>query len=391
MRDLKIYLIIAASLLIVYVVVQYNRPKQTDWSATYINTEKKPFGTFILYNRVKDLFPRSVITTRREPVYNVLADSAYRQSAYVIICDRIEPSATDYEQLKKYVEAGNDVFIAAEDFGSIFEKKLHVETNRFGEFNKTEFISFVNPKLDPERQYHIDKRAINNYFTVLDTAKTTVLGVDDEGQANFIRHQLGKGAIYLTANPKLFTNYSLLKPQGAQYAAIALAYLNSPKQVIWDEYYSKGSAVEGSPMRVFLTNPALQWAYYIALFSLFIFVVYEVKRRQRAIPVIEPLKNSTLNFVNVVGRVYYERRDNRDISHKKIVYFLAFLRDEYQLKTNKLDHEFTIALAKKLDLETLYARELVNCINYIANQERVTDHELLELNKLIEKFYTLSA
>ena len=391
MKDLKIYLIVAASLLIIYIVVQYNRPKQTNWTPTYVNTEKKPFGTFILYDRIKDIFPRSAISAKRQPVYNVLVDSAYRRSAYVIICNRIEPSETDYEQLKKFAKAGNDVFIAAEAFGSIFEKKLKIETNTFGELNKTEYISFVNPALDAERQYYIDKQAINNYFTGLDTAKAIVLGVDDEGMANFIQYKLGKGSIYLAANPKLFTNYSLLKPQGAQYAATALAYLKNPEQVIWDEYYSQGAAVEGSPMRVFLSNDTLQWAYYITLFSLLFFVLYEIKRRQRAIPVIGSLKNSTLDFVNVVGQVYYERRDNRDISHKKILYFLGFLRDEYQLKTNKLDHEFTVALAEKTGLEPLYTRELINYINYIANQERVTDHELLELNKLIEKFYTLSA
>jgi hypothetical protein len=391
MKDLKIYLIVGAVLLILYTLIEYNRPKPTNWSPTYASNEKIPFGTFILFDRVKDLFQRSTISTRRQPIYNVLVDSNYKRTAYVIICNSIQPSEQDYEQLTRYIKAGNDVFIAAENFGNLFEDKLRTSVNNPLIAGNKEYVTFVNPRMDNERQYYVDRGAINNNFDKLDTLNTTVLGIDNDGTANFIRYKMGKGSLYLTVNPKLFTNYSLLKPQGARYAAYALSYLNNPNKIIWDEYYTQGSAVQASPMRVFLTNDTLRWAYYTALISLLIFVVYSIKRTQRIIPVIEPLKNSTIDFVNVVGQVYYEQRDNRDIAHKKIQYFLALLRDEYQLKTNKLDMEFTTALAQKMGLTPLFARDLVNYIIYINNQQRVTDSELLELNKLIENFYTLSA
>ncbi|MEO6149490.1 MAG: DUF4350 domain-containing protein [Mucilaginibacter sp.] len=391
MKDLKIYLSVAAVLLVIYIVVQFNKPQATDWSASYINTQKAPFGTYILYNQIKDVFPKAAISPRRQPPFEVL-DDKQKRTAYIIICNRVQFSEIEYDLIKNYVSAGNDMFIAAEDFGTLLKDNLNIKSNDFfGEYNKTEYVSFVNPALNPERQYYVDKQAVDSYFAELDTAKTIVLGVNNDGLANFIQYKMGKGSLFLAANPKLFTNYSLLKPQAAQYAPTALAYLKNPKEVIWDEYYSQGSANEGSPMRVFFNNPALRWAYYIALVSMLIYVVYGIKRRQRAIPVIEPLKNSTLDFVNVVGQVYYEQRDNQNIAEKKILYFLILLRDRYQLKTNKLDNEFITALAQKTGLETAYAKELVNYINYIAHQPHVNDYELLELNKLIEKFHTLSA
>jgi hypothetical protein len=139
---------------------------------------------------------------------------------------------------------------------------------------------------------------------------------------------------------------------------------------------------------VFFSHPSLQWAYYISLFGICVFVLFEVKRRQRIIPVIEPLKNSTLDFVNVVGQVYYEKRNNTNIAHKKILYLFAYLRDEYQLKTNKLDNEFIEKLTAKLGIDAQFARSLVSFINYINVQQRITDHELIELNHLIEQLYT---
>src|SRR6185437_7787947 len=99
--------------------------------------------------------------------------------------------------------------------------------------------------------------------------------------------------------------------------------------VTWDQYYSVGREDDGSTMRVFLRNTRLRWAFYIAFFGLILFVLYEMKRRQRIIPVIEPLENSTISFVNVVGQVYYEQHDNVNIGNKKIQYFLEHLRTQY--------------------------------------------------------------
>jgi len=134
----------------------------------------------------------------------------------------------------------------------------------------------------------------------------------------------------------------------------------------------------------------LRRAYYIAIFSLLMFVLFEIKRTQRIIPVIEPLNNTTLAFVNVVGQVYYEQHNNANIGHKKILYLMEHLREQYQLKTNKLDSEFIEKLKAKSGIEASLATELVNYIQYIAVQDKVTDRELIDLNKIIEKLYIQS-
>jgi ABC-type taurine transport system substrate-binding protein len=107
--------------------------------------------------------------------------------------------------------------------------------------------------------------------------------------------------------------------------------------------------------------------------------------------VIEPLQNSTVDFVTVVGQVYYEKRNNANIAHKKVTYLLEHWRDHYRLKTNKLDYEFIDHLSKKTGIDKRLASDLVDILNYINVQQQVTDHELINLNKLIEKFYSQSA
>jgi hypothetical protein len=56
MKSLRIYLIVAGLLLTIYIIAQVNRPKAVDWKITLNSKEKTPYGDYILYNRLGDLF-----------------------------------------------------------------------------------------------------------------------------------------------------------------------------------------------------------------------------------------------------------------------------------------------------------------------------------------------
>lgn len=388
MKSLKAYLIAGGIILIIYIVAQFNRPKAVDWNETLSSKDKIPFGTYVLNNCLNDIFPGATVTRYRRPVYNVIVDDSLARATYVIICSDIQLTKTDHDHLIAYIKKGNDVFIAAADFGGVFDKKLSVTTETRRRLFKTfTDVEFSNQSLNPDKPISVDKNIADNYFSKFDTLRAVVLSQNEDEKANFIKYTYGNGHLYLCANPRFFSNYSLLDNNGRIYAETALSFLKNTKNLAVDEYYTQGDIGDESPMRVFLSNPLLQWAYYITLFSLLIFVLYEIKRRQRIIPVIEPLKNSSLEFVNVVGGLYYEKRNSANIAQKKILYFLAWLRDEHQVKTNKLDDEFTERIIAKFNIERPFARDFVRFMNYLNVQDSVNDQELIELNKQIEKFY----
>jgi hypothetical protein len=391
MKDFKIYLFIASVLLLVYLVAQYNRPKPINWTETLASRDKIPYGTYILSHQLHDIFPGADIKQFSEPVYNVINDHYLQHGTYIIICKDINLTEADYDKLAKFIKKGNDVLISASSFGKYFRKKLKIETGTDLPFTATPgSFRFLNKTLDTAKIYTIDKNISDNYFTGLDTAKATVLGENKFHHYNFLKYTMEKGALFLSPDPLLFTNYSLLKTEESQYASVVLSHLKTDKTLIWDNYYTGGGEGEESLMRVFLKNNALRSAYYIAFLSILIFVLYEIKRRQRIIPIIEPLTNTTLDFVNVVGQVYYEQRNNGNIAQKKAAYFLEYLRTKYQLKTAVLDNEFIATLSQKSGVGTGLIEELLKQITLTRAGVRVTDNDLILLNKNIEQFYLQS-
>jgi len=390
MKDLKIYIFLASILLVFYVVAQYNKPKPTDWSLTLVNTDKIPFGTYVLFNRIDDIFPGAKVKTYREPVYNVINDEGVKNSTYIIVAQQVDLNKYDYEKLTNYIKKGNDVFIAAQSFGPEIAKKLGVHASiQYREGTATR-ISFVNKKIS-SYLYDIDKGSSDGYFTTFNASKAIILGKNEYQSVNYLKFPMGKGNLYVNANPMMFSNYSLLQDMGASYASISLSYLKNPKSIIWDQYYTQDREGSESPMRVFLNNTQLRWAFYIAFFTMVFFVLYEMKRRQRIIPVIEPLANTTVEFANVVGQVYYEQRNNINIAQKKVAYFLEHIRATYNLRTNVFDDEFITTLSQKSGVDAALVKKLIQEVVYVRLPSPISDSDLISLNQNIEQFYTQSS
>ncbi len=390
MKDFKIYISVATILLVIYLVAQYNKPAPVNWQPTLYYNDKIPFGTYVLYRQLPQLFPGAKVTNTNQNLYDAFHNKHITNSNYLIISKSVVLSKYDYKEMVNYIKAGNSVFITAFDWRGILADTLDLRTGI--EYKRKDAgLNFTNSTLKRDKDYQFDKDISNTYFESFDTAHAVVLGKNDLDHSNLLRFDYGKGHLYLCANPLLFTNYSILDNQGDDYASKALSYLPAQSTIYWDELQNGDIMEDPSPMRVFFAHPALQWAYYISLFSLVIFVLYEMKRRQRIIPIIEPLKNSSVDFAQVVGQVYYEQRNNLNIAQKKIIFFLEHLRTKYYLRTNKLDMDFIERLSQKTGVSYSFAQDMVNHINYISVQKQINDHELIKLNQLIEQFYNQSA
>lgn len=389
MNGLRKYLIIGGILLFGYLIAQYFKPQPTNWNPTYLSEDKIPFGTYILRKRIQDIFPTAKIKTTQSAVYNTIKDKPAGSSNLFIIGSSVTVDAVDYAEMVKYMRAGNHVFISAFQIKGMLTDTLKLQiVSDFNFKNEKRYpINFVNPQLRRKADYYFDKGISEQYFLNVDTARAIVLGYQQNDKANFIKYSYGKGSLFIMPNPQLLTNYSLLKEDGLDYAGKVLSYLPKANTLIWDEHFTRTDTKDNAVFRVLFKYDQLRWAYYIALVSLLIFVLFEIKRRQRIIPVIEPLKNTTVEFVEVIGKVYYQQRNNRDIAEKKVTYLLAYVRNKYRLKTLDLDEEFKTTLTKIANVDGELIEELFREILYLKAGQMVKDDQLIRLNKLIEQFY----
>ena len=405
----KKYIFIVSLCFIGLILLQVLAPKPINWNQTFMKKDNIPFGTSALYDILPSIFPGQEISTETFPIYNVLTDEDFSASPemtkrnYIIINNAFEPDKLDTRELLEFVENGNSVFIAANYFSGKFADTLKVETDnyygitetfkndsinlsRFYKPYDTAAINFINPLLKRKADYIYSKGIDNTYFNSFDTAKTSVLGNNINNKINFIKIKWGKGTIFLSTVPEVFTNYLFVNKKNYDYPYKALSYL--PNQaIIWDEHYKAGNVKKESSLRVVFNNPALRSAYYVLLLSLLIFIVIGIKRKQRIIPVVEPLRNTTLDFVDIVGTLYYQTGNHKNISDKKIIYFLEFIRSTFQVKTNLYDDTFIDRITNLSGIERQKVHDLFYYFADVSVKQSISQQELLKLNRMIEEFH----
>jgi hypothetical protein len=224
------------------------------------------------------------------------------------------------------------------------------------------------------------------------------LGKKENGEINFVRLKAGLGNIYLHRAPMAFSNYFLLHNQNMNYYSKALSLIpKDTKLVAWDEYYlykryssENRSGENSSVLSALMSHRAFSSALWLLIILLVLFILQEMRRKQRIIPVIAKPRNDSLEFVKTVGRLYYEKRDNKNLSHKMAAYFLEHIRNRYKLPTSKLDEEFILLLKRKTGQQENNIRKIVSFIKNIDETEYVSEEELADFHKELEEFYKMT-
>lgn len=402
------YIIVLALCFTGLLAIRIFSPKPINWEPSYSRSHKIPYGTSALYSMLPGLFPGQPLTESALPLYNTLGTAgAPASGSYIMINETFRTDSLDLRALLNFVKKGNAAFIAANSFEGAFGDSLKLETAAFTKENMEKtvdsatlstvyygragspVINFANPALRSDSGYTYRSCFSNIFFSAFDTARTTALGYNSEGHTNFIAVKMGKGTIYISSVPEAFCNYHLVHERNDAYAVKALSYLPDGP-LTWDEYYKAGRHPKDTPLRVIFSKPALAMAYYVLMASLLVFIVIGVKRRQRIIPVIEPLQNTTLQFVDVVGSLYYQAGNHKNIAEKKISYFLEYIRTAFQVPTSVFDDAFfrRIISLSAIDKEKIHA--LFSYIAEINFRPSVTQEELIRLNRLIEEFHSLN-
>ena len=100
-------------------------------------------------------------------------------------------------------------------------------------------------------------------------------------------------------------------------------------------------------LSVILKYDNFKWAFWIALLLLGLYLLTEIKRKQRIIPEYAKPKNDSLEFVTTIGKLYYEKGDHKNLADKLTQYFLDHVRNHFKISTAEINQFFVQQLAAK--------------------------------------------
>ena len=365
---------------------------------SYSKNDKNPFGGYVFFKQATQLFQKNDIRIRKDKVETSLLHFDDTAALYINVSKNFFVGDEGLDAVKSFVEKGNNMFIASENFDSSFLDFLRVSIAPKTLFMMLEEMQYTSVRLNTARFFDSTRYAyfylpFKNHFTIIADSAIQILGVNESGQPNFLVIFFGRGRFFIHCEPRAFSNYFLLQRDNYNYLQQALSFVTAePEHVIWDDYYNKRNRAASDKdnktgLAVLLQYPAMAWAFSLLITLLVLYLFFGSKRRQRVMEELPPNINTSVAFAETVSRLYLQKKDNKGIADKMITYFFEHIRNQYFLNTSQVNDSFVSAFSRKSNMSLTDAEKLFAHIQHIQESFTISDGELLFLNQQIENFY----
>jgi len=361
-RNIIILLGVIAVAALVYFALMYQPDTRHNWNELYRHDDDKPkpYSNEVILKLLKGYFPENeleVVDEKRiaEALPVDTTDEA-AVSNYVLIGENMFLDSADAKQLLDFVEHGNTAFIASKRMPYQLSEKLYArscDTLEEARYEETYEECFTHPKLKRDTAYtyqYVYKNKPANYDwhrwiepDLCDSSAAFIrLGYMEPEAANFVKIPYGEGEFLFHSNPIVFTNYHLLDEDAVAYASSVFSHLQEG-DIYWDEktkdyrFDFPGRDNERfmeSPLSYILSQQSLKWAWYLMLTLVLLFVLFRAKRKQRIIPIHAANTNTSLEFIQTIGRLYHQQQDHKNLSEKMMYLFKDFVRRRYGIRLN---------------------------------------------------------
>lgn len=398
-KSLKLYIGGIISVVLLILLIENFRSKPVNWKPTYSLDHKKPLDLYVFNRELSTVIPESRISRVTETPYEYLMED--RQQSIYIYINQFMFSISDTILLDE-VASGSHLFISTENFFKNLSDKLEVnyteaDSDLSLKNNDEVFLQLTN-KSWGKKKYKL-KKVLNTFaFVDANPQTTTILGNQQMPNKkvfpNFLKIKYGVGYVYLHNQPQVFSNFAMLSEKSSsEYVAHLLSYLPAKLPVVWfvkNQTSNTGQPKAENSLSVIFKYPALRATWLIFIYGLLLYVLFNAKRRQRIIPEITPLTNTTVEFVQTIGNLYYQQGDVANILEKKILYFLDKIRKQYFIDTTSLDDVFAGKLKNKSEKNQELIEKIIQFIIEFRNKKTADNKALIYFNKLTEEFWEKS-
>lgn len=358
--------------------------------------DKIPYGMYAAYNLLPQLFPLAKVNYDKKSPGNWDSISSDKSNQALIIMTR-ELDAEEYElnQLKDFAKAGNYVFVIARNLSYDASRFFNLTDNsNYYDFDTRDSltVSLEKPPFVKSASFVYPGKKFESFFSQIDTIRTLILGKDANRNINFVRLKTGKGAVFLHLAPLAFSNYFLLHKNNIAYYKAALSVIPKDiKAISWNDYFLTKPRVnkENDPswFRVLFKYPSFRYGLLTAIGALLLFVLLEMRRKQRIIPGFDRPKNESLDFVKTIGRLYFDKGDHKNLAKKMGTYFLEHIRTHYKLATHTIDESFMEAVHQKTGYPKEDVKKIVRFIQFVDTAPAISEAQLTDFHRHLQFFY----
>jgi|GEM_PF-192745 len=219
------------------------------------------------------------------------------------------------------------------------------------------------------------------------------LGYIEPDYPNFVKIPYGEGSFYFHSNPIVFTNYHLLDEDAVDYASHVFSHLPEG-DIYWDEKskdfrfnFPNRPRFSKSPLSYILSQQSLRWAWYLMLSLVALYILFRAKRKQRIIPIRTPNTNTSLEFIQTIGRLYHQQQDHRNLAEKMMYLFKDFVRRRYGIRLKEGNEKNLKALNIKSEVTVKNIDEIFTRYRRIYREDEISESHLTNFYRALEQFY----
>lgn len=388
-----------------------------NWEKDYNSESKHPYGTYfireILQEGLQNHSVKDIDVSVEEYFDSTDLQLEAEEVTYMFVGKSLNLFPSEVQDLLDFVDAGNNVFIAAEFLPARLLDNLFVNYNSADYFDYTSdtsiVLSFNNENFPNEYNlinWEKDKPKTRRWRYVNYGVSYTNGSVRGKAKYRpcFIEFEYGGGKILLHTVPQAFTNKHLSSNQGREYVEIVLSYFPN-SAILFDNYttgvyenelmeidHSNSNRSTGrwlssdSSFNFLLSNMQLRWAYLLIIFAVVLFIIFRGKREQKIIPTTQSNDNSSLEFTETIARLYLKQNQhNKLIVHMEKI-FKNKMRAKYYVAYND-DTSYAKRLAQKSGVEEEEIKALLKHFKGGKNITAVSDEYLINLYKKLNDFY----
>ncbi|WP_368113310.1 DUF4350 domain-containing protein [Bacteroides sp. RTP21281st1_E4_RTP21281_210402] len=410
MKASRWFIVFIVAFLLIMFAIEYSLPKKFVWTPTFSHYDEQPLGCALFDSLLSSSLPHGY-SLSKETFYQMEEDTVDKMGI-LVIANSLSMVKADVNALLKMAERGNKIMLVSNNYPKLLEDTLgfyctysHFNAAAFRKYASSIFrkdsIYWVADSVYSRQLYRCYPQFCNSSFRRYDSKVIRKLAEKDMTDAigdaladsdsvkvysNYhpllaMARPWGEGEIILVSTPLLFTNYGVLDGNNANYIFRLLSQMGE-LPIVRSEGYMKATAqVQQSPLRYLLAHQPLRWALYLTMITILLFMIFTAKRRQRAIPVVREPANKSLEFTELIGTLYFQKKDHVDLVRKKFAYLAEELRREIQVDIEEVadDKRSFERIARKTGMDAGEIAEFVHEVRPVLYGGRVIDSEQMKV------------